>query len=265
MVNSVLEEKKTNESLKGKISIRNLEVSFGDKKVIKNISLDFCENKITAIIGPSGCGKSTLLRTINRMTELAPTSKIGGEIIFDGKDIFSKDVDIVNLRKRVGMVFQRPNPFPKSIYENIAYGLRINGIRKKSELDEMVLSALDDVGLLDEVKNRLNDSAFSLSGGQQQRLCLARALALKPEVILLDEPASALDPISTYKLEELLLKLKEKYTIIIVTHNMQQAARVSDYVAFIYFGEIVEYDKTDVVFTHPAKKLTEDYVSGKFG
>jgi len=223
------------------------------------------ENKITALIGPSGCGKTTLLRCFNRMHDLYPGNRYEGEIIFEGKNILEKDVDLMVLRSKIGMVFQKPTPFPMSIFENVAYGLRLQGIKNKTELQDRVEKALKDAVIWDEVKDRLNVSAFSLSGGQQQRLCIARAIAVKPEVILFDEPTSALDPISTSKIEELIVELKKNHTIIIVTHNMQQAARVSDYTAFMYLGELIEFDLTDIIFTKPNKKLTEDYVSGKFG
>jgi phosphate ABC transporter ATP-binding protein len=223
------------------------------------------ENKITALIGPSGCGKTTLLRCFNRMHDLYPGNRYEGEIIFEGKNILAKDVDLMVLRSKIGMVFQKPTPFPMSIFDNVAYGLRLQGIKNKTELQDRVEKALKDAAIWDEVKDRLNVSAFSLSGGQQQRLCIARAIAVKPEVILFDEPTSALDPISTSKIEELIVELKKNHTIIIVTHNMQQAARVSDYTAFMYLGELIEFDLTDIIFTKPNKKLTEDYVSGKFG
>ena len=223
------------------------------------------EKQVTAFIGPSGCGKSTFLRVINRMNDLIPNVKINGKILVDGIDIYEKDIDVVNLRKRIGMVFQKSNLFPKTIYENIIYGPSINGIKNKKILDEIVETTLRQSAIWDEVKDRLNESALSLSGGQQQRLCIARALAVKPDIILMDEPASALDPISTAKIEELIHELKENYTIVIVTHNMQQAARVSDKTAFFYLGELIEFDNTSKIFTNPNKKQTEDYITGRFG
>ncbi len=248
-----------------KIIVKNLNVWYGDKHVLVNNNISIKENKITAIMGPSGCGKSTFLRCINRMIDLIDDARVEGQILIDGKDIYSDDIDVYELRKRVGMVFQKPNPLPKSIFENVAYGLKIHGVKNKRELQERVEKALIDANLFDEVKDRLHTSALALSGGQQQRLCIARALAVEPEIILLDEPASALDPIATAKLEELLENLKNKYTIIIVTHNIQQAARVSDYVAFLMHGEFIEYGPTEEVFTRPRDKRTEDYLMGKFG
>jgi len=249
-----------------KLQVKNLNFYYaGNKQALKNINMPVYENKITALIGPSGCGKTTLLRCFNRMHDLYPGNRYEGEIIFEGKNILEKDVDLMVLRSKIGMVFQKPTPFPMSIFENVAYGLRLQGIKNKTELQDRVEKALKDAVIWDEVKDRLNVSAFSLSGGQQQRLCIARAIAVKPEVILFDEPTSALDPISTSKIEELIVELKKNHTIIIVTHNMQQAARVSDYTAFMYLGELIEFDLTDIIFTKPNKKLTEDYVSGKFG
>ncbi len=249
-----------------KIQVKNLNFYYaGNKQALKNINMPVYENKITALIGPSGCGKTTLLRCFNRMHDLYPGNRYEGEIIFEGKNILAKDVDLMVLRSKIGMVFQKPTPFPMSVFENVAYGLRLQGIKNKTELQDRVEKALKDAAIWDEVKDRLNASAFSLSGGQQQRLCIARAIAVKPEVILFDEPTSALDPISTSKIEELIVELKKNHTIIIVTHNMQQAARVSDYTAFMYLGELIEFDLTDIIFTKPNKKLTEDYVSGKFG
>ncbi len=248
-----------------KIIVKNLNVWYGDKHVLVNNNISIKENKITAIMGPSGCGKSTFLRCINRMIDLIDDARVEGQILIDGKDIYSDDIDVYELRKRVGMVFQKPNPLPKSIFENVAYGLKIHGVKNKRELQERVEKALIDANLFDEVKDRLHASALALSGGQQQRLCIARALAVEPEIILLDEPASALDPIATAKLEELLENLKNKYTIVIVTHNIQQAARVSDYVAFLMHGEFIEYGPTEEVFTRPRDKRTEDYLMGKFG
>jgi len=249
-----------------KLQVKNLNFYYaGNKQALKNINMPVYEKKITALIGPSGCGKTTLLRCFNRMHDLYPGNRYEGEIIFEGKNILEKDVDLMVLRSKIGMVFQKPTPFPMSIFDNVAYGLRLQGIKNKTELQDRVEKALKDAVLWDEVKDRLNVSAFSLSGGQQQRLCIARAIAVKPEVILFDEPTSALDPISTSKIEELIVELKKNHTIIIVTHNMQQAARVSDYTAFMYLGELIEFDLTDIIFTKPNKKLTEDYVSGKFG
>jgi phosphate transport system ATP-binding protein len=232
---------------------------------LNTISMDIPPRHVTALIGPSGCGKSTFLRTLNRMNDLIPGVKITGEILIDGFNIYDKDVDAVNLRKKVGMVFQKSNPFAKSIFENVAYGPKINGINNKTDLAEIVERSLQRAAIWDEVKDRLHDSALGLSGGQQQRLCIARTLAVDPEVVLMDEPASALDPISTGKIEELIYQLKENYTIIIVTHNMQQAARVSDYTAFFYIGELIEFGKTKKIFTKPDKKQTEDYITGRFG
>ena len=248
-----------------KIAVKDLSLYYGEKKALKEISLEIPKNKVTALIGPSGCGKSTFLRCINRMNDLIPDVKITGSMLVEGVDIYDKDVDVVNIRKKIGMVFQKSNPFPKSIYENIAYGPRINGIKDKTELDEIVETSLRKAAIWDEIKDRLGDSAMGLSGGQQQRLCIARTLAVSPDIILMDEPASALDPISTSKIEELVHELKEQYTIIIVTHNMQQAARTSDYTAFFYLGELIEMGKTNAIFTKPAKKQTEDYITGRFG
>lgn len=249
-----------------KLQVKNLNFYYtGNKQALKNINMPVYEKKVTALIGPSGCGKTTLLRCFNRMHDLYPGNRYEGEIIFEGKNILAKDIDLMILRSKIGMVFQKPTPFPMSIFDNVAYGLRLQGIKNKTELQDRVEKALKDAAIWDEVKDRLNVSAFSLSGGQQQRLCIARAIAVKPEVILFDEPTSALDPISTSKIEELIVELKKNHTIIIVTHNMQQAARVSDYTAFMYLGELIEFDLTDIIFTKPNKKLTEDYVSGKFG
>ncbi len=247
------------------IKIKNLSLMYGKKQVLKNINQKIEDKKITAIIGPSGCGKSSLLRCINRMNELIPESRVDGEILFHDKNIYDTDTDITEVRQKIGMVFQKANPFPKSIYDNVAYGLRINGTKDKKKISEIVERTLDDCGLLKEVKDRLNTSAIQLSGGQQQRLCIARALAIEPEIILMDEPCSALDPSSTFKIEELMVKLKEKYTVIIVTHNMQQAARASDITGFLYMGELIEYGNTKTLFTNPKEKLTEDYISGNFG
>lgn len=248
-----------------KIQVNDLSLYYGEKKALKEISMQIPANKVTALIGPSGCGKSTFLRCINRMNDLIPSVKITGELLVEGIDIYDKNVDVVNIRKKIGMVFQKSNPFPKSIYENIAYGPRINGIKDKTQLDEIVETSLQQAAIWDELKDRLGDSAMGLSGGQQQRLCIARTLAVSPDIILMDEPASALDPISTSKIEELVHELKEQYTIIIVTHNMQQAARTSDHTAFFYMGELIEMGKTNTIFTKPEKKQTEDYITGRFG
>jgi phosphate transport system ATP-binding protein len=248
-----------------KIVVKDLNLYYGDKQALKNITLDILAKRVTAFIGPSGCGKSTFLRVLNRMNDLIDNVKIEGEVSIDGVNIYDKSLDIVNLRKNVGMVFQKSNLFPKTVYENIVYGPKINGIRDKKLLDEIVERTLNQAAIWDEVKDRLNENALSLSGGQQQRLCIARALAVEPEIILMDEPASALDPISTAKIEELINDLKKEYTIVIVTHNMQQAARVSDQTAFFYLGELIEFDRTTTIFTKPAKKQTEDYITGRFG
>lgn len=250
---------------KNKIEVRGLDFYYGDFKALKDINIDIKANKVTALIGPSGCGKSTFLRILNRMNDLIDGSRVEGKVELDGVDIYGKEIDVVALRKRVGMVFQQPNPFPKSIYDNIAYGPRIHGIKNKSQLDEIVEKSLRGAALWDEVKDRLHKSALSLSGGQQQRLCIARALAVRPEVLLMDEPASALDPIATAKIEQLIEELKEDYTIIIVTHSMQQAARVSDYTAFFLMGELIEYDRTLKIFENPSDQRTEDYITGRFG
>jgi phosphate transport system ATP-binding protein len=248
-----------------KIQVDNLSLYYGEKKALKEISMEIPKNKVTALIGPSGCGKSTFLRCINRMNDLIPSVKISGQLLVEGIDIYDKNVDVVNIRKKIGMVFQKSNPFPKSIYENIAYGPKLNGIKDKTQLDEIVENSLRKAAIWDEIKDRLGDSALGLSGGQQQRLCIARTLAVSPDIILMDEPASALDPISTSKIEELVHELKEQYTIIIVTHNMQQAARTSDYTAFFYMGELIEMGKTNAIFTKPEQKQTEDYITGRFG
>ena len=247
-----------------KYTIKDLELFYGDFKALKNINLNIQEKEITAFIGPSGCGKSTLLKTLNRMNDLVEGCRITGSVQLDGEDIYGK-IDVNKLRKRVGMVFQKPNPFPMSIFDNIAYGPRTHGIHSKSRLNEIVEKSLKDVAIWDEVKDRLNKSALGLSGGQQQRLCIARALAVEPEVILMDEPTSALDPISTSKIEDLAVELKEKYTIIMVTHNMQQAARISDKTAFFLLGDMVEFNDTDKLFSMPEDKSTEDYITGRFG
>jgi phosphate transport system ATP-binding protein len=248
-----------------KIQVKNLDLFYGKKQALKQISMVIPSNKVTALIGPSGCGKTTFLRTLNRMNDLIHDVKINGNILIDGEDIYSRNVDVVLLRKKIGMVFQKANLFPKSIYDNITYGPRINGIKSKSALNEIVERTLHHSALWDEVKDRLNSSALGLSGGQQQRLCIARTLANDPEIILMDEPASALDPIATAKIEELIHHLKENYTIVIVTHNMQQAARISDRTAFFFMGNLIEYDITKKIFTKPANKQTEDYISGRFG
>lgn len=248
-----------------KIYTENMFLHYGTKMALNNISIKIPEKKVTAFIGPSGCGKSTFLRSLNRMNDLIDGVKIEGNILVDGINIYDKNIDVVTLRKKVGMVFQKSNPFAKSIYENIAYGPRINGLKDKKQLDEIVEKALRNAAIWDEVKDRLGDSALGLSGGQQQRLCIARTLAVNPEIVLMDEPASALDPLSTSKIEELIVQLKENYTIVIVTHNMQQAARISDMTAFFYLGELIEYDKTKKIFTNPEKKQTEDYITGRFG
>lgn len=248
-----------------KIVTKALSLFYGEKRILKEIDLKIPQDNITAIIGPSGCGKSSLLRCMNRLNDLIPESRIEGQILFDGKDLYAKNTDVVEIRRRIGMVFQRPNPFPKSVYDNIAYGLRINGIKNKKKLSEIVEKSLKDSGLWEEVKDQLNTSAMELSGGQQQRLCIARALAIEPEVILMDEPCSALDPAGTFKIEELMIKLKQQYTIIIVTHNMQQAARVSDFTGFLYLGQLIEFGDTNQIFTRPEHKLTENYISGRFG
>ncbi|SIS39776.1 phosphate ABC transporter ATP-binding protein, PhoT family [Neptunomonas antarctica] len=247
------------------LQVKDLRLSYGDKEALHGINMDIPKRRVTAFIGPSGCGKSTLLRCFNRMNDLVDDCNISGQILLDGNNIFERTVDVADLRRRVGMVFQKPNPFPKSIYENVAYGLRIQGIKKKRDIDETVEWALRSAALWDEVKDRLHESALGMSGGQQQRLVIARTIAVKPEVLLLDEPASALDPISTLKIEELIHDLKNDFTIVIVTHNMQQAARVSDYTAFMYMGDLIEFGVTDTLFTNPEKKQTEDYITGRYG
>lgn len=248
-----------------KIVTQNVNLYYGDNHALKDISLNIEEGKITALIGPSGCGKSTYLKTLNRMNDLVENVKITGQVLLDGEDVYGPGVDVTLLRKKVGMVFQKPNPFPMSVYDNIAYGPRIHGIKSKAKLDEIVEKSLRSAALFNEIKDRLKKSALSLSGGQQQRLCIARALAVEPQVLLMDEPTSALDPISTMKIEELMSELKGKYTIAIVTHNMQQAARVSDYTAFFLVGEMVEVGMTDKIFSMPSDKRTEDYITGRFG
>jgi phosphate transport system ATP-binding protein len=266
-VSSVLGEKnKDSGALASCIDIEHLNLYYAkDKQALIDINLTIPKQRVTAFIGPSGCGKSSLLRCFNRMNDLVDDCVIEGLVALDGNDIYQKSVDVADLRRRVGMVFQKPNPFPKSIYENVAYGLRIQGINSKRILDEAVEKSLKAAALWDEVKDRLNDSALGMSGGQQQRLVIARTIAVEPEVLLLDEPASALDPISTLKIEELINELKNDYTIVIVTHNMQQAARVSDYTAFMYMGNMVEFDATDTIFTNPREKQTEDYITGRYG
>lgn len=247
-----------------KIEVKDLKLWFGNKKILKEISMSIPEKSVLAIIGPSGCGKSTFLRSLNRMNDFIKGVKIEGKVYLDGKNIYSPDVNVFELRKKVGMVFQKPNPFPKTIYENIAYGLKIHGIKDKKMIQEIVERSLRDADLWNEVKDKLFDNAFSLSGGQQQRLCIARAIAIKPEVILMDEPTSALDPVATKHLENLVEELKKDYTIVIVTHNIQQAARVSQYTAFLYVGELIEFNRTEKIFTAPEDKRTEDYITGKF-
>lgn len=247
------------------ITVNDLCLWYGEHQALKNINMEIKEKSITAFIGPSGCGKSTFLKTLNRMNDLIPGVSITGSVQYEGQDILSNSIDVNQLRKEVGMVFQKPNPFPMSIYDNVAYGPRTHGIKNKVQLDEIVERALKDAALWDEVKDRLKKNALGLSGGQQQRLCIARALAVEPKVLLMDEPTSALDPISTARIEELVLELKEKYTIVMVTHNMQQAVRVSDYTAFFLLGELVEMNKTDDIFSYPKDKRTEDYITGRFG
>jgi phosphate transport system ATP-binding protein len=247
------------------LETRNVNIAYGEKPAIKGVSLEFPENRITAIIGPSGCGKSTLLRAFNRMNEFVPGVRMTGAFLFRGEDLYGKDVDPVEVRRRIGMVFQKPNPFPRSIFQNVAWGPTINGIALRSELPALVERSLRQAGLWEEVCDRLDENGFSLSGGQQQRLCIARTLAMQPDVILLDEPCSALDPVSTARIEDLLFELKSRYSIVIVTHNMQQAARVSDYTAFLENGELIEFGETEEVFTRPREKRTEEYVTGRFG
>lgn len=248
-----------------KMSSENLDFFYGNFQALHDVNLAFRENEVTALIGPSGCGKSTFLRCLNRMNDLIPISRVKGRVTLEGQDIYAPALDVVQLRRRVGMVFQKPNPFPKTIFENIAYGLRVNGIKNRGFLSQKVEKSLRQAAIWDEVKDRLHESALGLSGGQQQRLCIARALAVEPEIVLMDEPASALDPIATQKIEELIHQLKKRYTIIIVTHNMQQAARVSDITAFFYIGKLIEVDETDTLFTRPKLKQTEDYITGRFG
>jgi phosphate transport system ATP-binding protein len=248
-----------------KVEVRDFDFYYGDAHVLHSITMDIPEKQVTAFIGPSGCGKSTFLRSINRMNDIIPGARVDGLIAIDGQDLYARNVDVVALRRKIGMVFQKSNPFPKSIYENVAYGLRIGGVKDRKTLDEVVERSLQRAALWNEVKDRLNASALALSGGQQQRLCIARALAVDPEVLLMDEPASALDPIATQKIEELVYELKDNYTIVIVTHNMQQAARVSDRTAFFMMGKLVEYAETNTIFMNPKEKLTEDYITGRFG
>ena len=264
------EQEKDNSAIKPKIEdpvveVENLNLKYGEKPALFDISLEIPKNQATAFIGPSGCGKSTLLRCFNRLNDLIDSCSVTGEIRIKGRNIYERSVDITDLRKRVGMVFQKSNPFPKSIYENVAYGAKIAGIKNKSTLDTIVEKSLKGAALWDEVKDRLDENALGMSGGQQQRLCIARAIAVEPEILLMDEPCSALDPIATGKIEDLITELKKDYTIVIVTHNMQQASRVSDYTAFMYLGKLIEYAETEKIFLNPAKKQTEDYVSGKFG
>ncbi|MEF3279547.1 MAG: phosphate ABC transporter ATP-binding protein PstB [Elusimicrobiota bacterium] len=248
-----------------KISVRNLNFYYGEKHAFKNINIDMFSKKVTAIIGPSGCGKSTFIRLLNRMNDFVINSRVEGEILIDGKNIFDKNINPVEIRRKVGMVFQKPNPFPKSIYENVAYGLKINGWNSSIEIEKKVIESLKRSALFDEVKDRLKESALSLSGGQQQRLCIARCVAINPEIILFDEPCASLDPISTGKIEELIIELKKDYTVVIVTHNMQQALRVADYTAFFLMGELIEYNETKKIFENPQDKRTEDYITGRFG
>lgn len=247
------------------LTVRDFKLSYGDKQALNGINMDIPRNRVTAFIGPSGCGKSTLLRCFNRMNDLVDNVTVEGTMSLDGQNLYDKGVDVVDLRRQIGMVFQKPSPFPKSIYENVAYGLRIQGMNNRRKLDEVVEQSLRRAALWDEVKDRLHENAFGMSGGQQQRLVIARSIAVSPEVLLLDEPCSALDPISTLKIEELIHELKENFTIVMVTHNMQQAARVSDYTAFMYLGDLVEFDNTDKIFTAPSKKATEDYITGRYG
>lgn len=264
-IQTQVNQRPESQSEQEKLRVEDLRLFYGNDEALKGINLSIPEKQVTAFIGPSGCGKSTLLRCFNRMNDLVESCSIKGRILLDGDDIYAPKVDVSELRRQIGMVFQKPNPFPKSIYENVAYGLRLQGVNDRRTLDEVVEQSLRGAALWDEVKDRLNDNAFGLSGGQQQRLVIARAIAIEPEVLLLDEPASALDPISTLKIEELINDLKDDYTIVIVTHNMQQAARVSDKTAFLYMGELVEYTDTNTLFTTPAKKQTEDYITGRYG
>ena len=253
------------ENEKMAIQVKDWDLYYGKSQALKSVTMDLPEKRVTAFIGPSGCGKSTLLRCFNRMNDLIDIVRVEGKMYLHGQDMYAKELDVAEIRRRIGMVFQKPNPFPKSIYENVAYGLRLQGINDKKTLDETVEWALKGAGLWNEVKDRLNENALGMSGGQQQRLCIARAIAIQPEVLLLDEPTSALDPISTLAIEELIFELKKDFTILIVTHNMQQAARVSDYTAFMYMGELIEYTDTDSLFTNPKQKRTEDYITGRYG
>ncbi len=273
MVTTYLEKESTEQTIQTTVQlhmehilkVHNLEIFYGEKRAVNGISMDIEKNSITALIGPSGCGKSTFLRSVNRMNDLIPGARAQGEIIYEDLNILSKQINVVALRKEIGMVFQKPNPFPKSIYENITHALKFSGLKKKSQLDELVEESLQKAALWDEVKDRLHKSALSLSGGQQQRLCIARTIAMKPTVMLLDEPSSALDPISNAKVEDLIVELKKDYSIIIVTHNMQQASRISDKTAFFLSGDLIEYDATEKIFTNPSVKKTEEYISGRFG
>jgi phosphate transport system ATP-binding protein len=273
MVTTLMEKESTKKTMQSTVQLQmenilkvnDLEIFYGDKRAVNGISMDIEKNSITALIGPSGCGKSTFLRSINRMNDLIPGARATGEIMYEDLNILSEDINVVALRKEIGMVFQKPNPFPKSIYENITHALKFAGIKKKSKLDEIVEESLQKAALWDEVKDRLYKSALSLSGGQQQRLCIARTIAMKPAIMLLDEPSSALDPISNAKVEELIVELKKDYSIIIVTHNMQQASRISDKTAFFFKGDLIEYDATEKIFTNPSVKKTEEYISGRFG
>ena len=265
MIDMVSGEPAQAEMLDSKMSTRDLNIYYGPRRAINAISLSMRRNHVTALIGPSGCGKSTFLRALNRMNELIPSVRTEGDVLLDGNSIYDRSMDVIDVRRRVGMVFQKSNPFPKSIFENVAYGLRINGLSDKRVIAEQVEKSLRNAALWDEIKDRLYTPALDLSGGQQQRLCIARALAVEPEVLLMDEPASALDPIATQKIEELIHDLKKQYTIVIVTHNMQQAARVSDYTAFFYMGDLIEVDETERLFTKPSRKQTEDYTTGPFG
>jgi phosphate transport system ATP-binding protein len=251
--------------IKPKIETKNLSFYYGSQQALRNINIVCADRQVTAIIGPSGCGKSTFIRTLDRMNDVIAGARVEGEILIDGVNINSPAVDVVELRKNVGMVFQKPNPFPKSIFDNVAYGLRINNGKNRAKIEEVVEKSLIEAALWDEVKDRLKENAFALSGGQQQRLCIARAMAVEPEVILFDEPCSAIDPIATAKIEDLIMKVKKDYTVVIVTHNMQQAARVSDFTAFMMLGDLIEFDKTETIFTNPGNKLTEDYITGRFG
>lgn len=250
---------------RSRMRLNNVNFYYGNTRALTDITMEIYKNHVTAIIGPSGCGKSTLIRLLNRMNDLIPCARLEGNVFLDNKDIYNSDADVVEIRRRIGMVFQKPNPFPKSIFENVAYGLRVNGIKNNDYISEKVEKSLVDAALWKEVKDRLRESALALSGGQQQRLCIARALAVEPEVLLMDEPASALDPTATLKIEELIHELKKRYTIVVVTHNMQQAARIADYTAFLMLGELVEFDETSKIFTNPSKKITEDYITGRFG